>query len=229
MPEQRAAANANRILVVGSYPPVGTPGAVATLAAVRRAVADGDDPVVVSPRPSAAHYAVAMSGVFAGRRLDNLRRMTGAGRLVLCAERDLPLPTRFGVPALLGLAQRATLAEVRRAARGFEHVTLVMGDDLGVAVDLVTGLRGVAGEVVELEGRPAGDPGVTVLGPHEHSPTEQLTNLTRKAARIALGPLYPTVRRLGAGAIRRGRAAATPGARRLGVAIRGRPRSGPRR
>jgi hypothetical protein len=225
---QKAAAGADGVLVVGSYPPVGTPGAAATVAAVRRAIAGGDDPVVVSPRPSAAHYSVPVSGVFAGRRLDHMRRVTGAKRLILCAERDLPLPTGFAIRALLRLVHRTTLREVRRAGRRFDHVTVIFGDDLGVAAHLVNELRAMADEVVELEEHPPGDPGVTVLGPRERTPVEELTNLGRRVARRALGPLYPKIRRIGASAVQRTKAAATPGASRLRASLQGRQGPGPR-
>jgi hypothetical protein len=196
---------AGPILVVGSYPPVGTPGAAATLAAVRAAIAAGDDPVVASPRASAAPYEVAVSGVFAGRRLDHLRRLTGARHLILCAERDLPLPTRLPVPALLTLVQRRTLDEVRRAALRFDRVTLVIADDLGVPAPIEAGLRALASDVTDARGRYPGAPGVSVLGPDERTPAEQLGDLASKVSRRALGPLYPTVRQLGAEALRRAR------------------------
>jgi hypothetical protein len=219
--DEAVAGGAQRILVVGSYPPVRTPGTAATLAAVRRTIAAGAQPVVASPRSSAAHYAVAVTGVFAGRRLDNLRRVTGARRLVLCAERDLPLATSGASPVLLRLVQNRTLAEVRRASRGFDHVTVVLGDELDVPASLVAGLRAMADAVVEREAGAAGDPGVTVLGPDDRTTRERLVGLSRKAARRALGPLYPEVRKLAAAAVRRARA--TPGPAWLRAASRRRP------
>jgi hypothetical protein len=201
-----APGEADRILVVGSYPPVRTPGTAATLAAVRRAIEAGADPVVASPRSSAAHYAVPVTGVFAGRRLDNLRRITGARRLVLCAERDLPVARRCAVPGLLGVIQRRTLDEVRRAGQGFEHVTLVIGDDLDVAASVLAELRAIADDVVELGTRVRGDPGVTVFGPDDRSPSERLVDVGAKVARRALGPAYPVVRRAAAAAVHRAKA-----------------------
>jgi hypothetical protein len=42
------------------------------MAAVQRAWADGDEVTVASPRLSAAHLAVPVVGLLAGRRLGNL-------------------------------------------------------------------------------------------------------------------------------------------------------------
>jgi hypothetical protein len=214
-----------RTLIVGSYPPVRTPGTAATLAAVRRAMAAGADPIVASPRSSAAHYSVAVSGVWAGRRLDNLRRVTGARRLVLCAERDLPLATSSAVPALLRLVQGRTLSEVRRASRGFDHVTLVLGDELDVPARFVAGLRAIADEVVDPLVAGEGDPGVTVLGPDDRTAGERLVSISHKVARRALGPSYPAVRKIGADVLRRARA--SPARSRLRAASRRRPGSRP--
>ncbi len=82
-----------RVLVVGSYPPIPLPAAAATMAAVQRAWADGDEVTVASPRLSAAHLAVPVVGLLAGRRLGNLHRHTGASRLVMVLEPGLPVPS----------------------------------------------------------------------------------------------------------------------------------------
>lgn len=188
-----------RVLVVGSYPPVHTPGMAVTLAVVRRLIAAGDDPVVASPRTSAAAYDVAVTGVLAARRLRQLRAHSGATRLVLCAEPDLPVPVRFPMAGLLRLVQARTIAELARAAGEFESVTLVIADDLRLPADLVARLRAVAVEVTEppaaAPDSPDGPwPGVTVLGPDERTPSEKAEDLARKVARRVLGPAAPRVR-----------------------------------
>lgn len=190
----------SRVLVVGSYPPVHTPGMATTLAVVRRLIADGDDPVVCSPRTSAAAYDVAVTGILAGRRLGHLRAHTGATRLVLCAEPDLPVPVTFPLPGLRRAVQARTIAEVARAARRFESVTLVIADDLRLPADLLAKLQTVAGDVIESPAVPSADPhagpwpGVTVLGPDERTPSEKAQDLARKVARRVLGPAAPRVR-----------------------------------
>jgi hypothetical protein len=192
------------VLVVGSYPPIRTPGAVAALDQVRRVVAAGGEPTVASPRPSAAHYEVAVSGLFAGHRLTNLKRVSGAGHLILCAERDLPIPTSFPVPALLPVVQRITLQQVRKAVRGFPRVTIVVADDLGVPAAIEAGLKAAAEDVRDERERyrDGAEPGVTVLGPDERTPREQVSDLVGKLARRGLGPAYPKVRSVGAAALR---------------------------
>jgi hypothetical protein len=192
-----------RVLVVGSYPPVATPGAAATLAAVRRAMAAGDDPVVASPRPSAALYDVPVSGVFAGRRLERLRQLTGARHLVFVAERDLPFPTSTPVGSLLGAVQRVTLETLAKATRSFDTVTLVVADDLGVASSLLAGLRALTADVVDETEPCSGEPGITVLGPDGGTAGEQVITFGRKMTRRALGPLAPKLRRGAATALRR--------------------------
>jgi hypothetical protein len=184
------------ILIVGSYPPIRTGGAAAALDASRAAIASGDDPIVASPRSSAALYEVPVTGPFAGRRLDNLRRLTGASRLVLCAEQDLPVPTHFAYGALLPAVQRATLEGLGRAASAFDHVTLVIAADLKLTARSEAALRGLATEVIDARDRyrAAGEPGVTVLGPDDQTAGEQAADLARKLSRRALAPLPGPVR-----------------------------------
>ena len=66
-------------LVVGSYPPAPGPAAVATVAAVRRAWADGFEVVVASPRPSAAQLVIPVAGAAVGRALARLQSPSRAG------------------------------------------------------------------------------------------------------------------------------------------------------
>ena len=103
-----------RVLVAAPYPTMGGPEAVATLALVRELVADGDDVMVVSPRPSAAHAhadpgsprgAAKLASTVAGRarlivRLD-------AGALGVGAESPRLLPARVALAAAVRRAPRA--------------------------------------------------------------------------------------------------------------------------
>jgi hypothetical protein len=72
------APNTPSCLVVGSFPPAPGPAAAATVAAVRRAWADGQEVVVVSPRPSAALLVMPVAGVGVGPALSKWRRPSGA-------------------------------------------------------------------------------------------------------------------------------------------------------
>lgn len=180
------------LLVVGSYPPIPVAGAPVTLAEVRRAWAAGDEVTVVSPRLSAAHLAVPVHGALAARRLDNVRRHTGARRLVLVVEPGFPLP---GSPWL----QLAAAAVLTRALRSFEHVRLVQaGSSPDVAPRAWSMLTKVADEVsIEPAGPSA--PGVTPLGPPEVPLSERPRQVAGRVATKVLGPRAPAVRaRLGA-------------------------------
>jgi hypothetical protein len=192
------------VLVVGSYPPVRTAGAAASLDQVKAVLAAGGEPTVVSPRTSAAHLEVAVSGMFAGRRLVNLKRVVGTGQVILVAERDLPIPTTFPVRALLPLVQRLTVGQVKRGLRGFPRVTIVIADDLGVPARIEAALTAATADVRDERERyrEAAAPGVTALGPNERTPQEQLSDLATKLARRALGPAYPKARQLAARALR---------------------------
>ncbi len=86
--------------MVGSYPPAPGPAAAATVAAVRRAWADGQEVVVVSPRPSAALLVMPVAGAEVGPALSKLRRPPGPGatgsgpgcdEVVVCMEPGWPL------------------------------------------------------------------------------------------------------------------------------------------
>jgi hypothetical protein len=152
------------VLVVGSYPPVPTAGAAATLDTVLELWARGDRPHIAAPRASAAPLTVAVSGLRAGRRLSNLRRVTGAVDVVLCVERDLPIPTGGYGMGVLAVLQRVTAQRVAKALADFEHVTLIACGDHGVPRPVWERLVVAADTVVD---RPeaAGTPGVTALGP----------------------------------------------------------------
>lgn len=180
------------VLVVGSYPPIPVAGNPVTVAEVRRAWAAGDEVVVVSPRLSAAHLAVPVSGPLAGRRLGNVKRHTGARRLVLVVEPGFPLPQE----TVLQLASAALLA---RAMRRFDHVRLVRAGSLdGIAPRAWHLLASAADEVASAEPGPRA-PGVTPLGPPEVPLSQQPRRLAGMAASRVLGRRAPAVRaRLGA-------------------------------
>ncbi|MCU4185555.1 hypothetical protein K6U06_14395 [Acidiferrimicrobium sp. IK] len=132
-------------LVYGSYHPVPGPAASATRAEVLAAWTAGEVVTVVSPRPSAAHLAVRIAGPLAARRLHNVRRKTGAGGLVFCAEAGVPLVAGRGP---LGLANAVlTAGLLARAFGAFEEVTLVVTGDLGVPAWVLAPLRRAATEV----------------------------------------------------------------------------------
>jgi hypothetical protein len=184
-----------RVLIVGSYPPIPVAGAPATVREVRRAWAAGDEVTVVSPRISAAHLAVPVFGLLAGRRLDNVRRHTGAHRLVLVVEPGFPFPDS---PVL----QAATAAALVVALRRFEHVRLVRVGAVPMPAAVWKRLAGAADEVVaETPGPPVPGvtvPGVTVLGPPEVAWSERPAQIFGLVARRVLGSQAPAVRgRLG--------------------------------
>jgi hypothetical protein len=195
------------VLIVGSYPPIPVAGAPVTLQEVRRAWDMGDEVTVVSPRISAAHLAAPVFGPLAGRRLDNVRRLTGARRLVLVVEPGFPFPPRplLQLPRVqlplvqlplvqlplvqLPLVQLSTAAALARAMRRFDHSRLVYavgpGAGLGVAARAWAWLADAADEVVPGDGGPT-DPGVTPLGPPEVRWRERPEQLARRIARRVL-------------------------------------------
>jgi hypothetical protein len=170
------------VLIVGSYPPIPVAGAPVTLQEVRRAWDMGDEVTVVSPRISAAHLAAPVFGPLAGRRLDNVRRLTGARRLVLVVEPGFPFPPR-------PLLQLSTAAALARAMGRFDHSRLVYAvapsAGLGVAARAWARLADAADEVVPGDGGPT-DPGVTPLGPPEVRWRERPEQLARRLARRLL-------------------------------------------
>jgi hypothetical protein len=177
-----------RVLVVGSYPPIPLPASDAALAAVRRSWDEGHEVTVASPRSSAAHLEVPVVGPLAGHRLDNVRRVTQASRLILVVEDGVPIP-KGPRPA-----QRLCAGELARSMRRFDHVTVVLVGTPAVAPAALRKLRAAADEVVE---HPVSAPapfGVTPAGPVEHSVAERTRALTLAAGRKVLGPRAPAVR-----------------------------------
>ncbi len=195
-----------KVLVVGSYPPIPLPAAAASVAAVQGAWAAGDEVTVVSPRLSAAHLAVPVAGIFAGRRLANLRRHTSATRAVLVLEPDMPVPgTSGGQGSRRGLETRLiqwlTVRGMVWAFRGFDHVTLVRVGDLGIPARVEADLLRAASEVLDHVGdESAAAPvlprpdGVTPLGPPEVLARERPRQLAGLAARQLLGRRAAPVR-----------------------------------
>jgi hypothetical protein len=175
------------VLIVGSYPPIPVAGAPATIREVRRAWAAGQEVTVVSPRLSAAHLAVPIHGVLAGRRLANVRRVTGADHLVMVVEEGFPFPAG---PVPL---QMATAAVILRAWRKFRHVRLVRAGSPSLPDQVWGRLVDAADEVVEEAPGPV-QAGVTPLGPPETTVSERAALIAERAARRALGTHGPTVR-----------------------------------
>ena len=205
------------MLLLGSHPPVPSPAAAATLAALRRELRSGRKVVTAAPRASAATLTIPLAGPAAAWRLERARRSTGAARLVLAVEPGVPLAAprnrlasaRF-VRTVRPLTDLITLLPLRAALRRFDHVVLVVSDTSREVRGVVAWLRGRADEVV-LTGAAAtaapprkvavrvelapfiGVPiaGVTPLGPPE--PARVRVYVAEKGRRI-LGPMYVPLR-----------------------------------
>lgn len=168
--------DSRKVVVVGSYPPIPLASSRASLDAVRSAWRSGDQVTVVSPRLSAAHLQVPVTGVFAGRRLSNVRRHTGATELVLVAERGFPVPL---APRAI---QSITAAVLAAAMAEFERVTVVRVGSLAIPSTTEARLLAAATELVDYADS-RGDPRVTPLGPVEALPSERARQLAGKAKR----------------------------------------------
>ncbi|HLH47620.1 MAG TPA: hypothetical protein VKV25_10695 [Acidimicrobiales bacterium] len=194
------------VLLVGSFPPVSTAGAAVALEVARELWAAGEDVVTVSPRASAARMTVSVSGPLAGRRLEQVRLATGARRLVLCAERDFPVPADARPPSALSVVQQATVRRLAAAMAAFEHVTLIACGDVGLAPPVWEALARVATEV---RSRPdaRGVAGITPRGPSEITPADLAAKGLSVAARRLLGPRAPEARAVAARWAHRARAA----------------------
>jgi hypothetical protein len=188
-----------RTLIVGTYPPIPLPAAAATVAAVRRAWADGDEVTVVSPRVSAAQLAVPVAGILSGRRLANLRRHTGATRAVLVVEPGLPVPATTGGGFSARARQWATVRQLERAFRGFDHVTVVRAGSLYIPGLIEARLLRAANQVIDHAADGSRPPlGVTPLGPLEIPVRERPRRIATAVGRRLLGryagPLRARVR-----------------------------------
>jgi len=134
----------SRVLLVGSFPPIGGPASAASLAALRRAWAEGDEVVTASLRPGAADLVARVAGPLAGWRLERARLAADhPPRLVLGLEGG-----QLGVPASARPAGAGVVAGVRGAVGPCVALLAVAG--LVVALDrfervsvLVTGPLGL--------------------------------------------------------------------------------------
>lgn len=112
------------VVVIGSYPPLPGPATAATLAAVRRAFAEGKTVRVVSYRKGAADATVPVAGPLAGRRLEQVRKLfAGPPEVVLGLQRGVP----FSDP---GPSQQiATALGLAIGMRRFRRATVLVGED----------------------------------------------------------------------------------------------------
>lgn len=117
------------VIVAGSYPPALSAAADATISAARRELAAGRSIVTVAPRASGASVTAALGGPGTARRLDQLRRASGADHLVLSVEPGIPLlpPPRMALFIPLSrVLDVITLALLRPRLRRFGRVTLLV-------------------------------------------------------------------------------------------------------
>jgi hypothetical protein len=119
------------VLVVGSFPPVPTLGAAATVAAVRRELSAGRTVLTASPRPSAAALVLRLSGPLGSWNLERVRRRTGAVNVVLSLEQGWPLP-----PGLLLVLLR------------FDRVTVLVSDASASSMRVLKRLRPAVDDIV---------------------------------------------------------------------------------
>jgi hypothetical protein len=182
----------DRLLVVGSYPPVPLPAADASVAQVRRGWDAGHEVTVVSPRLSAADLMVPVSGPLAGRRLKNVQRHTSSNRVSLVVEPGFPVPEGPGV------LQWVTVLGLTRALKAFDHVTLVRVGSAGLSSRADAALAGAADVVthvvVDQPASPCSAARVTPLGPLETGPVDRSRQMTAAVARRLLGPHYAGLR-----------------------------------
>ena len=175
------------VLVVGSYPPIPVAGAPVTVREVRRLWAAGEEVYVVSPRLSAAHLSIPVTGPMAGRRLRVARERCGARRLVLVVEPGYP----FAGPLSYRLLTAASMA---RAVKEFDHVRLVVAGP--VPLPTAAWARFVAGVAeVDIDQPGPSERGVTPIGPPEHPLSARPRQLAGMAGRFLLGERWPALRR----------------------------------
>ena len=198
----------DRLLVIGSYPPVPLPAADASVAEVRRGWDAGHQVTVVSPRLSAADLMVPVAGPLAGHRLKNVQRHTSSNRVALVVEPGFP------VPAGPGLLQWITVLGLVRALKAFDHVTVVRVGSAGLSSRADAALAGAADVVTQLVVDQAASPrsatGVTPLGPSETGALDRGRQMTAVLARRVLGRHYAGLRTGLARAEQRVRAAVRP-------------------
>ena len=171
------------MIVAGSYPPIPVPATGATVDAVRRELIEGNQVKVVSPRPSAAHYAVPLVGILAGRRLERLRRLTGSERLVFILEPAVPFDPPGRSNAYTTGRAKLVAYLLSRSFRRFERTTLVIAGDPGVPDEALDILRQDANEVVEDRRVGESPTGVTTRGPLELRARDKARRLAGGLAR----------------------------------------------
>ncbi len=174
------------VLVIGSYPPVPTTGTPVTVGVVAALRAAGAEPVVASYRVSAAPLHSRVAGPLAARRLANLRRLTGASRVVVVVERGAPLPSGRVPAPLRPHLQRLVARSLSRELAAASHVTLVVAGDPGIEPRAWEVLAGAADELRREEGDRA--PLVGPLGPPDRS-AYRPARLARRAVHSLLGRL----------------------------------------
>jgi len=185
------------VLLVGNFPPVASPGAIKALEIARQLWAAGEEVETIAPRPCAARLAIPIAGPLAGYRLANQQRRTGARRVVICAERDLPIPA--GTTLRSQVVQWVTVRQLVRSLAAFDHVTLVTCGHHDVPAPFWRALDSAADEVhnfPELRGAP----GVTTLGPRG-TRADRARLATSIVARKVFGPYTPEVRAVAARAV----------------------------
>ncbi len=163
------------VLIVGSFPPLPSLAAAATVATVRRELESGRTVVTASPRPSAASLVLRLTGPLGAWRLEQVRRSCAAAKLVLSVEPGWPLPPatfavlhRFAdVSLLVSEPTPAVLRVVRRLRRGAEVVLAGQAGRPEVVAAVALAVPGVPLRVATVP--PLGTPvvGVTPLGPRE--------------------------------------------------------------
>ncbi len=156
-----------RIVVAAPYPIMPGPESAATFSYVRRLMTEGNDVVVVSPVPSAAHHFANPIGPRSALKLGRLAKGADLLHLRLDAnaqavEQDSPrlLVTRLGLQAVVRQAKRTEVRLDRVPTTvGRKWATMVLGgaDEVLVATDderasLVAG--GVAGSKVTVAPEP---------------------------------------------------------------------------
>lgn len=204
------------VLVVGSYPPVWTASTAATVQAVRDVWARDLEPLVVSPRLSAAHLTAGVDGVSAGLRLSALRRSSGAREIVLSTEAGFPVHAASRWGWLTPAAQWLTAAGLAWALAGFDRVTLVeSGCPAGRSYGPGWGLVRARADRVRACPDARGRDGATPLGPSELDLRHRSRQVASLAARRLLGPYFIPVRIRAGTALRAGRRAVRGGKRVL--------------
>ncbi len=141
-----------RTVIYGPYPPIPGASATATLEHVRRLLASGNEVLVISPTPSAAHEHADLRRPKEAWRF--ARQASGAGQLTVHLDADLigSVGHRRELPARLALA-----VAVRSAGRSTVYLPRGHGQpSAGWARVVVDAADEVVAEVEELPDDPGG-------------------------------------------------------------------------